>query len=394
MRHGIGRAGGEIDRGHTGVAKLLKQSDRLRKIDPRGVVCVDAKPAVIGERIREGPRLAVISHLVPRHAVEEREPDADREARRLRPHPCHERSQESRAASEVAAEAARSPAGGKKLMHEIAMAGLEVDHVEPGRLGIAGGRHVAVDEPFDIVVRQYTAGVLRVDVVPCVEQRMVIRDPRLPAGLRRLGKPSRVRELDRHHEIIVRSIPRPMGLANGGHERAEPAAAECRGGKLVRVRAAFRKDGHGLPAPNQFCTAQAEVSPAAEERVGRQAVGGGIPALHRMDAPAVAGTAAADGDRRGQRRALGRVEHGVVKRNRRCDRRAVRPQVVDRAKAGDAGKVHGWTPRHSLPQSGGRRACAEASSSCPKTISAASIRQESAGALTGIMAASRRYSAA
>ncbi|MFN9904091.1 MAG: hypothetical protein ACK55Z_36000, partial [bacterium] len=64
------------------------------------------------------------------------------------------------------------------------------------------------------------------------------------------------------------------------------------------------------------------------------------PALHGVDAPAVAHAAATDRDRGGKRRAFGGREDRVVERDRRRNRTAMGSQVVGGAKAGDAW-IHG-----------------------------------------------------
>ena len=100
-------------------------------------------------------------------------------------------------------------------MHEIAVAGLEVDHVEAGCLGIAGRRNVAVDEPLHVVVVQQARSIRGVDTVAAVEQRVVVGDPRLPAHGRGLGESSRMRELQGDDEIVGAAMTFAVGLAEG-----------------------------------------------------------------------------------------------------------------------------------------------------------------------------------
>ncbi len=80
-------------------------------------------------------------------------------------------------------------------------------------------------------------------------------------------------------------------LAQGGQARLVLVAEA----ELVGVGPALIGDGGRLAAPDQLGTACAEPPPPAEQDVGGPAVGARIPAFHRMDAPAVAERAAAEG---------------------------------------------------------------------------------------------------
>ena len=126
-----------------------------------------------------------------------------------------------------------------------------------------------------------------------------------------------------------------MSLAKRRQQRAKPIRAAGGRAELAGIGPALGHDGHRLAAPDQLGAAGAKMPPTAEQRVGRQAVVGSVPALHRMDAPAVADPLAADVDRRGQRRAVGGRKRGVVERDRSGQHRQVLPEVGGRAKPGD-----------------------------------------------------------
>ena len=136
------------------------------------------------------PRLAMVAHLVPWHRVEEREPHADQEPRAGLADPLDERGEQSRATGKITAKPSRPAAGRQKLVDEIAVAGLQINHVKTGRLGITGRRHVTLDEPLHVVVRQQARRIGGVDGMPAVEERMVVGDLRPPARGRRLGETS------------------------------------------------------------------------------------------------------------------------------------------------------------------------------------------------------------
>src|SRR5688572_16280098 len=88
-------------------------------------------------------------------------------------------------------------------------------------------------------------------------------------------------------------------------KRFEPnSILPCRE-RLVRVGPSIGLDGGGFASPDELCAAQAEVSPAAERVRRRGAISIGVPAFHRMDAPAIAQVEWSDVNRRGKWRAFG-----------------------------------------------------------------------------------------
>ena len=73
--------------------------------------------------------------------------------------PLHQFQEQPTASGEVASVAARPAAGGEKLVHQIAVAGLEIDHIEARGGSAASSGDVAADEPFDVSVGEHAIGV-------------------------------------------------------------------------------------------------------------------------------------------------------------------------------------------------------------------------------------------
>ena len=93
--------------------------------------------------------------------------------------------------------------------------------------------------------------------------------------------------------------------------------------------------GGGLAAPDELGAAAAEVAPAAERVLAGRAVAIGVPAFHRMNAPAIADAAAGDRHRLGQRRTLRGRKHRLG--DRQVEPQLGQPQAkgVDRLELGD-----------------------------------------------------------
>src|SRR5690349_25003775 len=56
----------------------------------------------------------------------------------------------------------------------------------------------------------------------------------------------------------------------------------------MRIGASAVRDGDCFPAPDQFCAALSEATPASYGAFGGLAVGSSIPALHGLDGDAIA----------------------------------------------------------------------------------------------------------
>ena len=179
------------------------------------------------------------------------------------------------------------------------MAVLEVDEVESAVGGPARGDDVIVDESADVAVaQQRRAGI---DVELAVEQRMRVEHPRLEPLAVGPGEPARMRELQPDVESPVVAHRRPV---RGDERFAQPGdrALRVRGhGELVRVRAAVVAHRHRLAAPDELRAARAEPAPAAQRVLARRAVGGAVPALHRLNREAIADRDRAQLERRRQR---------------------------------------------------------------------------------------------
>ena len=222
-------------------------------------------------------------------------------------------------------------------MHEVAVAGLEVHHVEAGRLGVFRGGKIGVDQPLDVGVGEHARGVTGVDAVAGVEQRMVVGDPRDAARGHRLAEPARVRELKCHDEVVVAPTLLAMRRLHLGEQGREAGAAAGRRAELVGIGPALSEHGHRLTPPDQLRAAEPKVPPAAQENFRGCALGAAVPAFHRMNAPAVAHGAVAEHERLGQRRARGGGERRVIEGDRRVERGEVAAQFAHGAEPGDAG---------------------------------------------------------
>ena len=217
------------------------------------------------------------------------------------------------------------------------MTGLEVDHVETGRVGVFRGDDIGVDQPLDVGVGEHASSVVGINAVAGVEERMVVGDPRDTARGDRLAEPAGVRELECHDEIVVAAKCLAMCRLHLGEQRREAGAAAGRSAELIGVGPALGEHGHRFAPPDQLRAAEPKVPPAAQEDLGGRALGAAVPAFHRMDAPAVADGAVAEHEWLGQRRARGGGERHVVERDRRVECGQVAAQFVNGAEAGDAG---------------------------------------------------------
>ena len=169
---------------------------------------------------------------------------------------------------------------------------------------------------------------------------MVERDPRLPRPGGGLAEPAGVGELEGNDEIVIGTVGLPVSGADGVEEQAEAVAPQGGGDELARVGPPGGDDRHRLPSPHELRPADPEVAPPSQEWVGGEPVGGGVPALHRVDGPAVAHHSVADRHRPRQRRALGGREDRLVDRQGGVERRPMSLERGDRSEAGGA-REHG-----------------------------------------------------
>ena len=316
-----------------------EETDRLVEIDLRRIVAVDTEAAVVRSAGVARPRHPAAVEGLPGNGVEEREPNADKEVRTGRADPADEVGEEPRPAVEIPPIPPLAAPRGEKLVNEVAMAGLEVDHVEAGGGGEPGGRDVGLDERLDLGVGENAARIGR-RAVAGVEEWMVKRDPWLPRPGGGLAEPAGVGELEGDDEIVIATVGLAVGGSNGVEEQAEAVAPQGGGDELARVGPPGGDDRHRLPSPHELCPADPEVAPPSQERFGGKPVRGGVPALHRVDRPAVADHPAADRHRPRQRRALGGREDRLVDRQWSVERRPMGLERGDGSEAGGA-REHG-----------------------------------------------------
>ena len=316
-----------------------EETDRLVEIDLRRIVAVDTEAAVVRCAGVVGPRHPAAVEGLPGNRVEEREPNADEEVRTGRADPADEVGEEPRSTVEIPPIPPLTAPRGEELVDEIAMAGLEVDHVEAGGGGESGGRDVVFYERLDFGVGEDAARIVR-RAVAGVEEWMVERDPRLPRPGGGLAEPAGVRQLEGDDEIVVGAVGLAVGGADGVEEQAEAIAPQGGGDELARVGPPGGDDRHRLPSPHELCPADPEVAPPSQEWVAREPVRGGVPALHRVDGPAVADHPVADRHRPRQRRAFGGREDRLVDRQRSVERRHMGLERGDGSEAGGA-REHG-----------------------------------------------------
>ena len=135
------------------------------------------------------------------------------------------------------------------------------------------------------------------------------------------------------------SEPKPSRWAvrQAASRSARPGGC-WRGEGLVGIRPAVGLDRGGFATPNPLRAAQAEVPPATQCVGRRRAVGIGVPAFHRMNAPAIADRKAADVERRRQRRAFRRGQNPIVDRQLKPQLRQPGTQSVGVLELGDFGE--------------------------------------------------------
>ena len=106
------------------------------------------------------------------------------------------------------------------------------------------------------------------------------------------------------------------------------------------IGAAVLADGDRLASPDELCAAQTEVAPAPSGQLAGPAIERAVPALHRQDAPAIAGSQAAGLERTGERR----VRRGLkrfVKWQRDIEGGQAVAEGLGGLQAGNAGEGHG-----------------------------------------------------
>ena len=219
---------------------------------------------------------------------------------------------------------------------------LDVDEVEAALPGAPGGNHVVLDQALDLVVADRGA-IGRHAELP-VEHRMAIGDDRLEfAIVLRLAEAARMGELQADHEAAVVARRRDVRLDQTFAQPGDAGQRMPGDHELPGIGAAVGAHRAGLAAPDQLGAALAEALPAAHGVLARAAVGFAVPALHRMDAEAVADGHALDGKRLGEGRIRPRLDD-VVARHREAERRHVVAEAghpVERTRLGVITEFHG-----------------------------------------------------
>jgi len=308
----VGAAAREVDGRHAQLAEDADQPQRLGQIVFQGIVFPAAKTVLVGQQV-------LVTHGLPHFAaglegrnVKRAQPHADQQVRVHVAKAGHDRAQDSRAAVEVAAEPAGTDASAQELVQQIAVTGLDVDKLEADLLGQARRGDVSINQPLQVVIGPDDGIVLRSDAELGVQQRMVIRDSWLQLFRMRAAEPARMGQLQPNQQIVGRAEMLAVGGGQFAQQRRQAGAVFRRGQGLIRVGSAIALHGRRLAAPDQLGTAEPEMAPAAQGVRRRRSVAVGVPTFHRMDAPAVAHTKAADLDGSRQRRALLGRENLVV----------------------------------------------------------------------------------
>jgi hypothetical protein len=155
----------------------------------------------------------------------------------------------------------------QQFVQQVAVAVLDVDEVEPGLPGEHGGVHVVLGEPVEFVVGQHRCGV---DADAAVEQRVRVGRPRQRRSVGSRPAP-RVRELQTAHLRRVEFLTQLRKVADGALVDDQ----------LVRVGPPVGTHCRRL-APHEPAAARSETPPPPPYEIGRAAVGGSVPALHRQ----------------------------------------------------------------------------------------------------------------
>ena len=143
MRVEIRRAHGGIQKPHTFIIQLLRQSQRFRQIHLADILLVHAPSIWV---------LDAIIQIQPRAQQKIRSagfPDSIRQVK-----------QKARAAFIRFAISAKPRVCREQFRHEVPVAGLDVHPVEPGALGQQGGSHIMLSQLHERVIRDRLRGIV------------------------------------------------------------------------------------------------------------------------------------------------------------------------------------------------------------------------------------------
>ena len=222
-------------------------------------------------------------------------------------------------------------------MQEIPVAVLDVDEAEAHIPRSPRREDEGADELLDLGVAQDRGVIPHAGAL--VQQRVAVRDSRLGAVLAvRPREAAGVRQLQPDQEARA-GAEAPLVRF---HERAAQAVEAAEGmlgrEKLVGVGPALLAHRDRFAAPDQLGAALAESTPALQGQLSGIAVGLAVPALHRLNHPAIADLQPGHLERRRQRGVLG-AQDLVVDGNVRGDRGQVAPELTDALEGTDARKA-------------------------------------------------------
>ena len=127
-----------------------------------------------------------------------------------------------------------------------------------------------------------------------------------------------MRELQADEKAVERAECGPVGVVQLAKQSSEAGAIRFGGERLIWVRAAIGPDRGGLTTPDEFCSAEAEVMPAAKRVRAGSSVAARVPTFHRMNAPTIADGQAGDVDWLRKWRTFGCRQDFVVNRQRKA----------------------------------------------------------------------------
>ncbi len=145
----------------------------------------------------------------------------------------------------------------------------------------------------------------------------MVGDPRCAAEvIGGFAESAGVRQLQADQQAIERTERRAVCIRQLGEQGSQASSVRWRGERLVGIGASIGSYGGGLAAPDELGAAAAKVAPPPQRVLTRGSIAVGVPAFHRMDAPAIADVIAGDLDRRGHRRAFCCRQDSLVGRQR------------------------------------------------------------------------------
>ena len=137
----------------------------------------------------------------------------------------------------------------------------------------------------------------------------------------------------------IRRIAKVFGVRSCQlpEQSRQARAVRRRGERLVGISASLGHDSGRFAPPDQLCAAATKIAPAAQRVLARRAVALGVPAFHRVNAPAISHGESADLQRHGQRRTGFGGEDFVIDGQRQPQLIEPAAQLIDRLELRDFG---------------------------------------------------------